>query len=131
MDMSKSKNRTRKLVGVCAVDSGQIMLTDPCYVKYFVDGEEYAPTVSEETHPYSYNGACGASLSEAGGGQLRFGLGHAGAGVCVSTGIGDGLFPVYLEYDEEYGELMSVTIQFQSEEDWEDEDEDEGNEDED
>lgn len=124
----------QKLIGYCGVDSGQILLTDPCYVKDFVDNEEFEPTKSMtttgETHPYSYNGACGASLSEHGGGQLMFAMGHAGAGVCVSSGWGDGLYPVFADYSED-GRIASVTIQFIStdEDEWDDDSEDESYED--
>jgi hypothetical protein len=102
---------SRKLLGYCAVDSGQILLTDPCYVHDFIDGEEYNPTPEGEDYPYSYNGACGATLHKGQGGQLHFKLGHAGAGVCVASGWGDGMYPVVAEYNSE-GRVQSVTITF-------------------
>jgi hypothetical protein len=115
----------RKLIGYCGVDSGQILLTDPCYVSDFLSDEEFAPSEGE-THPYSYNGACGASLSEQGGGQLLYKHGGTGAGVCVSSGWGDGLYPVFVEYAED-GRVSSVTVQFISddEDEFEDDSEDE------
>ena len=80
------------LIGHIAVDSGQAMVGDPCYL----DGWE--PWVSEvdnfDEHvnkkgQYGYLGACNATITE-GFGQL----GNADA-VVFSTGYGDGLYPVY------------------------------------
>jgi hypothetical protein len=34
-----------------------------------------------------------------------------GIGACFSTGWGDGMYPVYLDYNEE-GRVKSVTIEF-------------------
>lgn len=121
--MTTTKTNT-KLVGYCAVDSGQILLTDPAYVGSFLDGEEFQPTVGKSLHPYSYNGACGATLGEEQAGQLCFALGQPGAGVAVASGYGDGMYPVYAEYNSE-GRIARVTIEFVSDED---DDDDEGDE---
>jgi hypothetical protein len=65
------------------------------------------PPPPPETYPYSYNGACQATLSE-GYGELAFRLGHAGAGVVFSSGWGDGMYPVYGEKHD--GRIMRVYI---------------------
>jgi hypothetical protein len=56
---------------------------------------------------FSYTGACEATgdHNELQGGQLKFKMGHAGAGVVFRTGYGDGCYPVYLRYvhDGEWG----------------------------
>jgi hypothetical protein len=48
------------------------MISDPCYVKDFKDSEDFNPARADDegNYPYSYNGSCGATLSEAMGGQL-------------------------------------------------------------
>lgn len=94
----------RELVGHCGVDSGQIMLVDPCYVHNFKDGEEFKP----DTYPYdfSYNGACGATLSESQMGEL----GNSTACV-VSSGWGDGVYPVYVTRSSD-GRIATATIVF-------------------
>jgi len=104
------------LIGYCGVDSGQIMFSDPSYVHMFSDSDEFNPESEGRDYSYSYNGACGATLTDKRAGQLRFPLGHAGAGVVVSSGYGDGFYPVYAEYNEE-GRIMSASIVFIPDED--------------
>ena len=99
-----TKTNPRTLVGHCGVDSGQIMLVDPCYVHDFKDGEEFKP--GEYPYDFSYNGACGATLSEKQMGEL----GNSTACV-VTSGWGDGLYPVYVTYSED-GRVASATIVF-------------------
>jgi len=114
------------LVGHCAVDSGQIMLSDPCYVKGFKDemdeGGEFVGDLPEP-YPYTYNGASSATLQ----GDLRCGELGNGLGVCVSSGYGDGSYPVYVTLDEN-GRVATATIVFISNDEmseWgDDEDED-------
>jgi len=101
------------LLGAVAVDSGQLMVTDPCYIdddwrrprtltedeeKNWPPSEPLAdPRDSSRTRePYSYLGACATTLS-AGYGELAFEPGHPGAGVVFSTAWGDGMYPIYGE----------------------------------
>lgn len=110
------------LVGEVGVDSGQLMLTDPCYVngEGFKDDAHDSAGVDlnaqeaprEDGYSYSYGGACAASANALGGGPLKYSLGHLGAGVCVSTGFGDGSYPVYVEYDKETGRVARVVVDF-------------------
>lgn len=99
------------LIGYVAVDSGQLMLCDPCYVRDFFNDEEYNPQPANENgfYPFSYNGACGATLSDEIAGQLHFNRGHVGAGVAFASGYGDGLYPVYATYvtDGTWGKRIS------------------------
>jgi len=77
-------------------------------------------------HSFSYNACAHATLSEDGYGQLRFNLGHAGAGVAFSTAFGDGIYPVLAHYHKD-GTLRSVEVVFQNDEDeeeWNDDIED-------
>jgi hypothetical protein len=69
------------------------MLTDPSYISYWDDDAEYGDAV-EEGH-FSYPGACNRTLAGDANGQLNFPAGHAGAGVVVRSGYGDGYYPVY------------------------------------
>jgi hypothetical protein len=44
---------------------------------------------------FSYQGCCAATGGSESYGQLNYTMGHAGAGVAFSTGVGDGVYPVY------------------------------------
>lgn len=71
-------NETKTLIGSCGVDSGQIMIVDPCYV---IDGK-----FSEQ----QYDECCTVTLSDEQAGQIMGDL-----AVVSTTGIGDGYYPVY------------------------------------
>lgn len=165
----------KKQIGIVGVDSGQILLTDPCYIKTWksddlgdscahpvyrdkigklwqypggglttVPGKKVNPFPGSYADPlgpakrspnemielklwvlaydinnrpkacagdYSYAGACAATLGEDNGGQLNYARGHAGAGVAVSSGYGDGVYPVYAHYNKE-GRVKKVEIVF-------------------
>ena len=100
METTKTyKTETTRVIGFCAVDSGQIMITDPGYVNGW-GTEGYGDKVAGGH--YSYAGACEVTLGTDRAGQLNFSAGHAGMGVVSSTGYGDGLYPVYATYYNEY-----------------------------
>lgn len=149
-------------IGEVGVDSGQLLVCDPCYIKSEwkttedfcgydtlrdtktgklwsygkVKGATQFPGNYGEPIPecdnltpnelaesgrwvvvskpppsgeFSYNGCCEATLSNESAGQLRFKLGHAGAGVAFSSGYGDGCYPVYATYNKE-GRIVKVEI---------------------
>ena len=78
----------RVYLGSFGVDSGQVLICDPCYI----DSEwEKGDKTKEDS--FSYDG-CG-NKSSAHGGELRFKMGHLGAGVVSSTGFGDGTYEVW------------------------------------
>ncbi|WP_341267698.1 hypothetical protein [Gordonia malaquae] len=100
------------LLGFASVDSGMLMVTDPCYANNWKEStddeisEALSGTPSGGPHEYSYAGACEASSSP--NGQLHFELGHPGAGVAFTTALGDGHYPVYAEKFE--GDLIRVFV---------------------
>jgi hypothetical protein len=99
------------LIGEVAVDSGQVMLIDPCYVfedHYNLGGE---PTGG------LYDKACRLTTGATPYGPLE-------GGMVTGTFHGDGTYPVYAEM--EGGRVKSITIVFQDDslEDEEDEEED-------
>ena len=81
-----------ELIGHCGVDSGQILLIDPCYVYK----DEYGSGGD-------YDECCRITLSE--------GAGQTELGVVTSSGYGDGVYPVYAEKDGN-GRVKQVTILF-------------------
>ena len=82
-------------IGEVGVDSASLMITDPCYIKDFKSGN-YNPKIKKDKS-YSVNGACCATDGKNQGGTI--GIIHKpdqGLGVVFRTGIGDGVYPVYL-----------------------------------
>ena len=82
-------------VGECGVDSGQIMIVDPCYVvKQYKDGEA----------DKKYTEVCEVTLSDEGHGNIL-------GGFATTTLYGDGVYPVYAELNE-FGKVARLTIDF-------------------
>lgn len=91
------KRNPRKLVGHVGVDSGQVMICDPCYIdsswkkKDWKDTEDFKKKCVENTNKFNYLGACQATLSKELAGQFEL-------AVASSSGWGDGEYPVYATY---------------------------------
>ncbi len=101
---------TEKFIGHIGVDSGQMMLCDPCYLEYWEKRKNVDfHNLSEFEGDFSYAGAAQATLSDKSVGILKDGM----AAVC-STGWGDGLYPVYVTY--EGNRISEMRIVFISEE---------------
>lgn len=86
-----------KQVGVVGVDSGRLLITD--YPEHpTVQWDEVTKKLVAANFPHVL--------------QLLFEHGRPGAGVSVSTGLGDGLYPVYVKVgqvgcgDESWGERV-------------------------
>jgi hypothetical protein len=90
-------------VGEVGVDSGQVMITDPCYVD-----TEWSQGGDAGT--YSYDGITAASAMSTSV-QLHYRKGHAGAGVAVSGFGGDGAYPVQVTYTDD-GHVAAVRVVF-------------------
>ncbi len=96
-----------KQVGIIGVDAGLCWLGDPCYWMTPDCTEHPAETWSEfcdKLEMIEYPTAK----------QFNFKRGHAGLGVCVSTGYGDGIYPVFVEKNEE-GHIVGVMVRFDEE----------------
>ena len=93
------RNERHFLLGYVSVDSGQLILVDPCYLKDWKDGP-FDLDLKPDNH---YAECCMASLSLKGAGQVFNDL-----AVCLSTGWGDGTYPVYAT--KEYGRIVKVEI---------------------
>ena len=106
----KTINATElEYAGSFAVDSGQAMVGDPCYLgdwKNRIDGEPF----DHENHigEYSYLGACGTTIKN------NFGVLGNDEAVVFSTGYGDGHYPVYVKMNED-GRVAMVVIDFDNE----------------
>lgn len=100
----KQQNKNKhKLLGYAAVDSGQILIVDPCYLDEWKGGESRG-----DNH---YAIACTTTMSKDQGGEMLI-SNIAGRGVVASSGYGDGNYPVYAEYinTNKKGELEDIRI---------------------
>jgi hypothetical protein len=80
-------------VGKVGVDSGQIMIGDPCYIGNKFDDSDSA--IPENRKSMRYSSACIASLTDKQCGV--FGNDDGGA-FCTSSGYGDGAYGVFVKY---------------------------------
>ena len=94
------RNERHFLLGYVSVDSGQLILVDPCYLKDWRDGP-FDLNLKPDNH---YAECCMASLSVKRGGEVFREL-----GVCFSTGWGDGIYPVYGTRED--GRIVRVEIE--------------------
>lgn len=93
-----------KILGIAGVDSGQLLIIDPCYLDSWKDGD-YVP---EKEADNDYHRACEITQNKEMGGSIK-------GGVVLSTGYGDGAYPVEVEYSDEgdFGvRIRSVKIKF-------------------
>jgi len=103
----------RVKIGEVFVDSGQMMVGDPCYLNQWVDSQSL--DFDKRSGDYSYEGACQETTQGDRAGVLGGGL----SAVCA-TGFGDGRYPVYVEYSDEgdWGtRVKSITVEFIEDED--------------
>lgn len=107
----QTKNLT--LIGQFGVDSGQAMVGDPCYLDKWQTWNSEVDNFEDHENKageYSYLGACNATL-----GQGYGTLGIADA-VVFTTGYGDGIYPVYAEFNND-GRIAKIVIDFIGDED--------------
>ncbi len=88
-----------KRIGKVMVDSGQLMITDPCYLKDWKDNEFRDGIIDDS---YSYSGACFQTCeTKDSAGQIgTYWDGEFAQGVAFASGYGDGCYEVFAEYDE-------------------------------
>lgn len=101
-------------IGTFGVDSGQVLITDPCYLHDW-KVNEFEETAQKEMQKsgkfeYSYNGACARTLLSKGNNRGAGSIGLGCDGVVSSTGFGDGEYPVFALYEE--GRVKEIKIKF-------------------
>lgn len=92
--------------GMFAVDSGQAMVGDPCYLDNWDTNKNEEWNVEGKEGEYSYFGASATTLAKTYG---QLGIATA---VVFNTGYGDGVYPVYVQTDDE-GRVTKVVIDFE------------------
>ena len=93
----------KKLIGNITVDSVQIIVVDPCYLKDY-KANDY---VKKEDNDFSYNNICHLTIQNKH--QLR--QGDWNFAIASNTGYGDGTYPVYAEKDKD-GTVKKIIIEF-------------------
>lgn len=107
-------------VGECGVDSGQIIVVDPCYVMH---GERKGNQSELPSDMLTYREMVDRKNYDKPAEQLVF-SGIGGTGVLTSSGYGDGVYPVFMKLSDEgdWGVRVSdVIIKFifsSDDEDW-------------
>lgn len=109
-DDQTTPTSARVHVGNVAVDSGQVMVGDPCYLGDWKDNDFSEEAVATGASTYDYAGACAQTLSGKRAGEL----GNASA-VVSATAWGDGVYPVYATYDQD-GRIVKLEVLFDDEE---------------
>ena len=119
------ENDSWEYIGSIGVDSGQMMLSDPCYVKDFEDSDDVVGLMDAikngSDDSYSYTGACSQSNTSQQAGVLVNDIG-AELGVVCSSGFGDGVYPVYVKrhaFGNNDTRVVEMKIEFLNEEEWE------------
>lgn len=96
---------SKKLIGHACVDSGQLVIIDPCYLSEWKDGDFIGHLDPDSEVANSYDECCRVTCSDAQAGEVMKGL-----GVVTSTGWGDGEYPVYATF---YGNrIAKIEIDF-------------------
>ena len=102
------------LAGHFGVDSGQALIGDPCYLDNWNPNADEPFELEGHEGEYSYYGACAKTINK------QYGELGSGSAVVVSTGYGDGTYPVYVKLNSD-GRVCMVVIDFLGELEAEDE----------
>jgi hypothetical protein len=100
--------KTLTYVGSICVDSGQVIIGDPCYIKSNFDTDYDDPNPPE----LSYGSASQMTLSEKGMGTIGL-VGDSGYGLAFAsqTAYGDGVYAVYKV--ENGSEFVGLYLEFE------------------
>src|SRR6516164_6086769 len=102
----KTNCATCKLIGEIGVDAGLCWIGDPCYILHTEQPPKAIGTSSEEFCHIVHKDAGDPTRK-----QFNYDLGHAGLGVVVETGYGDGTYPVYAQFNDD-GRIAKVWVEF-------------------
>ena len=102
----KSNPTPRKLIGEIGVDAGLCWIGDPCYILHALPKPKAIGNDWEQFCDLLHNDDQYPTCK-----QFNYDLGHPGLGVVVSTGYGDGTYPVYAEFSDD-GRIASVCVEF-------------------
>lgn len=93
-------------VGVVGVDAGLIMVGDPCY---HADGKR-PKALGKDWQDFCHK-LRDSKFDQNNSLQLDYDMGHAGLGVVVSSGYGDGVYDVMVKKNSE-GRVVALKVEF-------------------
>ena len=107
--MTAQKTTVWTKIGTIGVDAGLCWVGDPCYIMHC--SGDFPKSLGK-----NWNEFCD-TLGDDNGNHLNhksynFDLGHEGLGCVVSTGWGDGSYPVEIRLDEETGRVAELRVRF-------------------
>lgn len=98
-------------IGDCAVDSGQLIIADPCYVLPSGKKDVIKTGHADEGKQYTYQNLFDLENSENFTKKFHEIVfsGIAGTGVRFDSGLGDGVYPVYAKIEDlgEWGKRVT------------------------
>jgi hypothetical protein len=92
-----------KQIGVIGVDAGLCWIGDPCYI---FDPDQRPKAIGKDWPDFCAKLSKDRPTCQ----QFNYDIGHPGLGVVVSTGAGDGVYPVYAEIED--GIVSKVWVDF-------------------
>jgi hypothetical protein len=106
------RNIEKVLIGHIGVDAGLCWIGDPCYILHRDDDEGLPKTLGK-----NWSDFCKTLLDEESNPLSLKSYGFSdsnteGLGVVVSTGYGDGFYPVYAKIDKDTNTILSATVVF-------------------
>lgn len=105
--MSRPRKSKWERVGVVGVDAGLVWLGDPCYILHTKKPE----AIGKDWGDFARSLDRGADAQ-----QMNYDKGHPGLGVVVTSGYGDGTYPVEVRRLAD-GTIAEARIVFVGEED--------------
>lgn len=94
-------------VGVVGVDAGLVLVGDPCYFST-PDATEHLAETWDKFCDLIFKDS---KFNKDGHKQLNYKSGHPGVGVVVSSGYGDGTYPVFIKKNAE-GRVVRLMVKF-------------------
>ena len=98
-----------KKVGNFAVDAGIVWIGDPCYVFHRDDKNTLPDSLGKSWDDFCDKLGNDYPTKK----SFGFNMGHEGLGLCLSTGYGDGFYPVYARILN--GRIMQIFLDFDGE----------------
>ena len=110
----KASRKTRwERIGIAAMDTACLMITDPCYVRHYDESNQEPVEISSSKQAYDAMKTPGTD-KENEHGQINFRMGHAGAGVIMHSPHGDGSVAIWAKLDAR-NRVRSVFFSFDGE----------------